>query len=60
LPPEAEEQPVRPLSMVCPCGERLTGADEDALVAAAQAHLAAVHPDLVDEYSREDILAFAF
>jgi hypothetical protein len=46
--------------MICPCGERLTGADEDELVASAQAHLAEVHPELVGEYSRDDILTLAY
>ena len=42
----------------CPCGEYLEGADEDDLVAKAQAHLAAAHPDL--EYSRDEILFLAY
>jgi hypothetical protein len=60
LPPEGDEQSAaRRLTMVCPCGERLTGSGEDDLVARAYAHLAESHPDLVDEYTRDDILAFA-
>ncbi|MFM9377201.1 DUF1059 domain-containing protein [Gordonia sp. VNK21] len=41
----------------CPCGEFLRGADEDELVAVAQAHLTKEHPDL--DYSRDEILMFA-
>lgn len=41
----------------CPCGERLVGADDDAIVAIAEAHLAAAHPGL--DYTREEILAIA-
>lgn len=42
----------------CPCGEWLQGKDEDELVARAQAHLAAAHPDL--DYTRDEILFMAF
>lgn len=42
----------------CPCGERLTGADDDELVERTQAHLAAEHPDL--SYEREQILFLAY
>jgi len=41
----------------CPCGERITGSDEDELVANVQAHLAAEHPD--HQYTREEILMVA-
>lgn len=41
----------------CPCGERIAGNGEDDLVARAQQHLAAVHPEL--HYDREDILFMA-
>ncbi|MFD4351289.1 DUF1059 domain-containing protein [Nocardia sp. NPDC058519] len=42
----------------CPCGEFLSGADEDDLVAVARRHLAEQHPD--HEYSREQILFMAY
>ena len=42
----------------CPCGEALTGKDEDALVEVAQAHLAQAHPGM--HYEREHILFMAF
>jgi hypothetical protein len=42
----------------CPCGELLEGKDENALVTAAQAHLADIHPHL--EYSREQILMLSY
>jgi hypothetical protein len=40
----------------CPCGEEITGADDDEIVINAKQHLADVHPDLADEYEREHIL----
>jgi hypothetical protein len=54
------ERPPRKVTLVCPCGERLVGEDDDDLVAKAYAHLAERHPDLVDEYTRDDILALSF
>lgn len=42
----------------CPCGEQLEGADEDALVEVALAHLAQDHPSL--HYTREQILFLAY
>jgi hypothetical protein len=41
----------------CPCGEYLTGTDEDDLVAKVQAHLAEQHPGR--EYDRDEILFMA-
>lgn len=52
--------PKRKLHMNCPCGEMLSGEDEDALVAAAEKHLEEAHPDLVGVYSRDHILALAY
>lgn len=43
----------------CPCGERLTGASEDAIVEVSLAHLAEKHPDMADTYEREHILFMA-
>ena len=50
----------RELHLTCPCGELLSGEDEDALVAAAEQHLQQAHPDLVGVYTREHILALAY
>ncbi|MEV0062619.1 DUF1059 domain-containing protein [Nocardia sp. NPDC050718] len=41
----------------CPCGEWLTGADEDDLVDRARQHLIESHPD--HSYTREQILFLA-
>lgn len=43
----------------CPCGTRLSGDDEDAIVEASFAHLRERHPDMADEYSREHVLFMA-
>ncbi|MDT7770090.1 MAG: hypothetical protein QOI30_3100, partial [Mycobacterium sp.] len=42
----------------CPCGEAITGKDEDELVDLTQAHLASAHPGL--EYDRDAILFMAY
>ncbi|MCM6778771.1 MULTISPECIES: DUF1059 domain-containing protein [Nocardia] len=42
----------------CPCGEYITGADEDDLVEKTQAHLAEKHPG--HDYSRDEILFIAY
>jgi hypothetical protein len=42
----------------CPCGEAITGKDEDDLVEKAQAHLAEAHPGR--EYDRDAILFMAY
>ena len=42
----------------CPCGEAITGEDEDDLVEKAQAHLSEVHPGR--EYDRDAILFMAY
>lgn len=44
--------------LTCPCGEHITGADEDELVVRAKAHLAAEHPG--HDYSRVEILLIAY
>jgi hypothetical protein len=41
----------------CPCGEQISGTDEDDLVAKVQAHLAEKHPGR--EYGRDEILFMA-
>jgi hypothetical protein len=43
----------------CVCGKLIEGKDDDELWEMAQAHLAADHPELVGQVSREDILAQA-
>ncbi len=48
------------LRLRCPCGELLEADDEDDLVAKANAHLAAEHPDLAGAYTRDDILFMAY
>jgi hypothetical protein len=47
-------------NLQCPCGEMITGSDEDDLVKNAEAHLAEKHPDLAGEYTREQILFMAY
>ncbi|MCH9642533.1 MAG: DUF1059 domain-containing protein [Actinomycetia bacterium] len=42
----------------CPCGEAITGKDEDDLVDKTQAHLSEVHPGL--DYDRDAILFMAY
>lgn len=42
----------------CPCGEQITGEDDDELVDKTQAHLKEAHPD--HEYSRDEILFLAY
>ena len=42
----------------CPCGEAITGEDEDDLVEKAQAHLSEKHPGR--EYDRDAILFMAY
>ena len=43
----------------CPYGARLSGATEDEIVDVSNAHLAELHPDLVDSYERHHILFMA-
>ena len=42
----------------CPCGEAISGKDEEDLVEKAQAHLAEVHPGR--DYDRDAILFMAY
>jgi len=42
----------------CPCGEAVTGKDEDDLVEKVQAHLAEAHPGR--QYDRDAILFMAY
>jgi len=43
----------------CVCGKVIEATDDEQLVAKAEAHVAADHPDLVGKVSREDVLARA-
>jgi predicted small metal-binding protein len=43
----------------CDCGHVSRGETEDELVAAANRHIAEVHPDMAGKVSREDLLAMA-
>jgi predicted small metal-binding protein len=45
-------------TLTCPCGETITGKDEDELVERVRAHLKERHPD--HEYTREQILFMAY
>ena len=40
----------------CPCGEQITAATEEEIIARAKDHLERAHPDLADEYGPEHIL----
>lgn len=46
----------------CPCGHRLEAGDDEALVAAARAHLDSDHPDMrrTDEELRQRVAADAY
>jgi len=41
----------------CPCGATVTGATDDELVSATEAHMSEKHPEMVGTKSREEILA---
>lgn len=43
----------------CECGQVIHGSDDDELVARAQEHVDANHPELVGKLSRDDILGMA-
>ena len=43
----------------CPCGKNIEGDTDDELVLNVEAHIAEDHPDLVGEYSREQIVGMA-
>jgi predicted small metal-binding protein len=47
------------LRLVCMCGYVIQGDDDDELWRNAQDHMGVLHPELVDEVSREDLLAQA-
>ena len=43
----------------CPCGANVEGATDDEIVENVNAHIASDHPELVGQYSREQILEMA-
>ena len=43
----------------CDCGYTVRGEDDDELLANAEAHVQADHPDMVGQVSREQLLAMA-
>jgi predicted small metal-binding protein len=45
-------------NLTCPCGEHITGTDEDDLVEKVQQHLKDKHPS--HDYSRDEILFMAY
>jgi predicted small metal-binding protein len=47
------------LRIVCMCGYVIQGGDDDELWRNAQSHMGVLHPELVGNVSREDILAQA-
>ena len=50
---------VMAMRIICMCGYVIQGADEDELWHNAQSHLGVLHPELVGNVTREDILAQA-
>ena len=47
------------LRIICTCGYVIQGKDDDELWRNAQAHMGVLHPELVGNVTREDILAQA-
>jgi predicted small metal-binding protein len=47
------------LRIICMCGYVIQGGDDDELWRNAQGHMGVLHPELVDNVTREDILAQA-
>jgi predicted small metal-binding protein len=47
------------LRIICMCGYVIQGDDDDELWRNAQRHMAVLHPELVGNVSRDDILAQA-
>ena len=43
----------------CPCGERIEGETDDAVVDHVNAHLTSTQPELAGKYSSEQILSMA-
>lgn len=47
------------LTVNCPCGTVVEGETDDQLVTNVEAHIASDHPEMVGQYSREQILGMA-
>jgi hypothetical protein len=47
------------LRIICMCGHVIQGGNDDELWTNAQAHMGVLHPELVGNVTREDILAQA-
>ena len=47
------------LRIICMCGYVIEGADDDELWRNVQSHMGVLHPELVDNVTRDDILAQA-
>lgn len=47
------------LRIICTCGYVIEGSDDEQLWRNAQEHMAVLHPELVGNVTREDILAQA-
>jgi hypothetical protein len=47
------------LRIICMCGYVIQGEDDDELWINAQGHMGVLHPELVDNVTREDLLAQA-
>jgi hypothetical protein len=47
------------LRIICMCGHVIQGSNDDELWTNAQAHMGVLHPELVGNVTREDILAQA-
>ncbi len=43
----------------CPCGQDVEGETDDQLVANVEEHIESDHPDMVGNYSRDQILGMA-
>ena len=47
------------LRIICMCGHVIQGADDDELWTNAERHMGVLHPELVGNVTRDDILAQA-
>jgi len=43
----------------CPCGKDVSGESDDQLVENVEKHIESEHPDMVGQYSREQIVGMA-
>jgi hypothetical protein len=51
--------PTVALRMICLCGYVIEGADDEEFWTTAQGHMGVLHPELVGNVSRDDLLAQA-